>query len=66
VVDPMQATYINPDLTVTVHRLPVGEWVAVDAVTRFEDLGIGTAEADLYDEQGRLGRAVQTLLLDPV
>lgn len=33
VVDPVQATYINPDLTVTVHRLPVGEWVAVDAVT---------------------------------
>ncbi|MEO6987109.1 MAG: thioesterase family protein [Aquihabitans sp.] len=66
IIDPLQATYINPDLTVTIHRLPVGEWVAIDAVTRFEDQGIGTAEADLYDEQGRLGHAVQTLLLDPV
>lgn len=66
IIDPAKATYINPDLTVTVHRLPVGEWVAIDAVTRFEDQGVGTAEADLYDEQGRLGRAVQTLLLDPV
>ncbi len=66
IVDPSRATFINPDLTVTVHRLPVGEWVAVDAVTRFDEQGIGTAEADLYDERGRLGRAVQTLLLDPV
>lgn len=66
IIDPAKATYINPDLTVTVHRLPVGEWVAIDAVTRFDGQGIGTAEADLYDEQGRLGRAVQTLLLDPV
>ena len=66
VVDLSEATFINPDLTVTVHRLPVGEWVAVDAVTRFTDEGIGTAEADLYDERGRLGRAVQTLLFEPV
>lgn len=66
VVDPSKTTFINPDLTVALHRLPVGEWVAVDAVTRVEDQGVGTAEADLFDEQGRLGRAVQTLLFEPV
>lgn len=57
-------TFINPDLTVTVHRLPVGEWVALDAVTRLDPSGVGTAEADLFDESGRIGRCVQTLLVE--
>lgn len=56
--------FINPDLTVTLHRLPVGEHVAVDAVTRIDADGVGTAEADLYDAGGRIGRAVQTLLVE--
>lgn len=56
--------FINPDLTVTLHRLPVGDDVAVDAVTRVDPDGTGTAEADLYDTHGRIGRAVQTLLID--
>ncbi len=58
-------SYINPDLTVTLHRLPIGEWIAVQAVTRLESSGVGTAEADLFDEQGRIGRCVQTLLVQP-
>ncbi|MBS1848859.1 MAG: thioesterase family protein [Actinobacteria bacterium] len=56
--------FINPDLTITLHRLPVGEQVMVDAVTRIGDGGTGTAEADLYDTAGRIGRAVQTLLIE--
>jgi len=65
VLSPLDWTFINPDLTVTLHRLPVGEQVAVEAVTRIDADGTGTAEADLYDEVGRLGRAVQTLLVEP-
>ncbi len=57
--------FINPDLTLTLHRLPVGEQIAVDAVTRVGPDGIGTAEAELYDTTGRIGRAVQTLLVEP-
>ncbi len=64
VLSPMEWTFINPDLTVTLHRMPVGEWVAIDAVTRLGDGGTGTAEADLFDERGRIGRAVQTLLFE--
>ena len=56
--------FINPDLTVTLHRLPVGEWVGLDAVTRVEADGVGTAEADLFDQHGRIGRCVQTLLIE--
>ncbi len=58
-------TFINPDLTVTLHRLPVGEHIAVDAATRLDPSGVGTAEADLFDELGRIGRAVQTLIVEP-
>lgn len=65
VLPPDRWTYINPDLTVTVHRLPVGEWVALSATTRIDESGVGTAEADLFDERGRLGRCVQTLLIEP-
>lgn len=57
-------TFINPDLTVTVHRLPVGEWVCLDAATRIDPSGTGTAEATLFDERGRLGRCVQTLVVE--
>lgn len=56
--------FINPDLTVSLHRLPVGEWVCLEAVTYVEPTGIGQAESVLWDERGRLGRAVQSLLLD--
>ena len=58
-------TFINPDLTVTLHRMPAGEWVAIEATSRLEPDGVGTAESNLYDEQGRLGRCVQTLLVEP-
>lgn len=57
-------TFINPDLTVYLHRLPASDWVGVDAVTWPEDRGIAVAEAALHDERGRIGRSVQSLLLD--
>jgi hypothetical protein len=59
-------TFINPDLTVYVYRLPIGEWVCLDAVTRVDASGIGIAESLLWDEQGPIGRAVQALLIERV
>jgi len=56
--------FINPDLTIHLSREPVGEWVALDAVTYPSDRGVGFAESALYDEQGRIGRSVQSLLFD--
>jgi len=55
---------INPDLTVTLHRLPVGQWVGLDSSTFPERTGFGVAESVLHDEQGRIGRAVQTVLIE--
>jgi hypothetical protein len=56
--------FINPDLTIALHRYPSAEWVCLEAVTFVEPTGIGAAESALWDERGRLGRAIQSLLLD--
>lgn len=56
--------FINPDLTIHLHRLPVGEWVCLDAVTWMEGHGIALAESRLWDERGPLGRSLQSLLVD--
>lgn len=56
--------YINPDLTVHLARPPVGEWIAVRATTFPGPAGAGIAESALYDSRGRIGRSVQSLLLD--
>jgi hypothetical protein len=56
--------FINPDLTVYVHRLPVGEWVCLDAVTHVQTNGVGVAESTLYDEHGEIGRALQSLIVE--
>jgi hypothetical protein len=56
--------FINVDLSVHLHREPVGEWVCLDAITIPERTGIGIADTALYDEGGPIGRADQTLLVD--
>jgi Thioesterase-like superfamily len=55
--------FINPDLTLYVDREPVGEWICLDARTTIASDGIGTAESVLYDQRGRLGRAIQALVV---
>jgi hypothetical protein len=56
--------FINPDLTVALHRLPAGEWVCLEAETTVEPHGIGQAVSRLWDEDGRLGWALQSLILE--
>jgi len=55
--------FINVDLSVHLERMPVGEWVCLDAVTLPQPNGIGVADTLLLDERGRIGRALQTLLV---
>jgi hypothetical protein len=63
VLDWRRFVFINVDLTVQLERLPEGEWVGLDAVTLPQPTGVGTAEAVLHDGRGRVGRALQTLLV---
>ncbi len=55
--------FINVDLSVHLERLPEGEWVGLDAVTRPQPDGTGTSDTVLHDLSGRIGRAQQTLLV---
>jgi hypothetical protein len=59
------ATFINADLTLSMHRPPVGEWVCLEARTRYGSPGLASAESAVWDEQGRIGRAVQHLVVQP-
>jgi hypothetical protein len=62
-VDFRRFMFVNVDLTVQLERMPEGEWICVDAVTLPQERGNATAESVLGDERGRLGRALQTLLV---
>jgi hypothetical protein len=55
--------FINADLNVAFRRPPRGEWVCLDATTWAEPDGVGLTDTALYDEQGLIGRATQSLLL---
>ena len=61
---PPEWLFINPDLTVHLLRQPEGEWICLAARTLTSGTGVGLAESALYDQRGRVGRAVQSLLLD--
>ena len=57
-------TFVNPDLTVYLHRPPVGEWVALAATTTGGGNGVALATSELFDEHGPIGRGAQSLLID--
>ena len=56
--------FVNPDLSVFLHRLPVDEWVGLDAVTHLGREGTAVAESLLFDRDGSFGRSVQTLIVE--
>lgn len=62
-LDPARHTFINPDLTVYLHRPPLGEWVCLQAQTLAHNEGVGLADTRLYDEQGPIGRSDQSLII---
>lgn len=55
--------FMNTELTVHLHRQPVGECFCLDAQTLSGGSGLGLAETALWDVGGRLGRAAQSLLI---
>ncbi len=65
VLDFAHWTFINGDLSLSLAREPVGEWILLDAETWAGPDSIGIAAARLADRQGYFGRAVQSLLFEP-
>jgi hypothetical protein len=64
-LDPREWWFINTDLTVHLHREPVGEWIGLDAMTTVGPHGVGTATSELHDLTGRLATGAQALLVRP-
>ena len=58
-------TFINGDLTISLARLPVGDWILLDAQSWLGDHGAGIAFAKLGDSRGYFGRAIQSLVIEP-
>ena len=64
VLEPAHHTFVNADLTVSVHRLPEGEWVCLEAATVAEAHGVGLTRARLWDQRGAVGVSLQTCLAE--
>jgi hypothetical protein len=65
VLDYEHYTFVNSDLNINLLRRPTGEWVCLDARTHLGTNGCGLAESALYDAQGLIGRATQSLAIRP-
>lgn len=61
VLDYERYTFVNSDLTINLLRPPVGEWICLDARTAWGPHGGGLAQSALYDAQGLVGHATQSL-----
>lgn len=57
-------SFINPDLTLYLERLPEGAWVGLEATTHLGPAGTAVAESVVLDARGRVGRSVQALLVE--
>ena len=57
--------FINPELTVHLHREAAGEWICLDARTVISAGGAGLATSVLSDLDGPVGTGAQSLLIAP-
>jgi hypothetical protein len=57
-------TFLNADLTLSMAREPVGEWILLDAESWIGPEGAGLAVARLADVNGYFGRCVQSLVIE--
>lgn len=63
VIDGREWMYVNPDLTLHLHREVEGEWLGMRSVAHQHDTGVGFADTELFDRAGPIGRVAQTQLI---
>lgn len=56
-------TFVNPDMTVYISRLPASEWIALSARSVPEPNGVGLVQSQLFDADGEIGRSAQSLVI---
>jgi hypothetical protein len=57
--------FINPELTVHLHREAVGDWICLNATTTISPGGVGLSTSVLSDLDGPIGVGAQSLLVSP-
>jgi hypothetical protein len=57
--------YINGDLTAAFSRLPVDDWIAIQADSHWASSGISVGTATLFDSQGAFGSGMVTAVANP-
>ena len=65
VLDFKEWTFINGDLTLSLAREPVGDWILLDGESWIGPDGAGLAMSRLADQRGYFGRAIQSLVIEP-
>lgn len=53
---------LNADLTMSLHRLPVGEWIRIESAVHANAGGWGTSVGTLADLQGAFGHVTKSVL----
>ncbi|KQR98591.1 hypothetical protein ASG12_09190 [Williamsia sp. Leaf354] len=62
-LSPSEWTWMNTDTTIHLRRAPTGDWTGIDAAMVGGAHGFGYTAADLFDDDGSLGRSSQTILI---
>jgi acyl-CoA thioesterase len=57
--------YVNADITLYLHRMPVGEWVGYEVASHQSADGIAVGDCTLYDEQGPIGKSSVCAVANP-
>ncbi len=50
--------FVNADVTLYLHREPIGEWIGMSIIGRGSADGVGVANAAIYDETGPVGHSL--------
>ncbi len=64
-LDGREWLYVNPDVNLSLHRLPVREWLGMRSLAHQHPAGIGYADSLIFDEIGPIGRVGQSQILEP-
>ncbi len=57
--------YINGDLTVALSRLPIGDYIGVQANSHWTSAGVAVGDATLFDDIGPFGIGMVTAIANP-
>jgi hypothetical protein len=65
-LDGREWLYVNPDVNLSLHRCPEGEWLGMRSIAHQHRTGIGYADSELFDETGPVGRVGQSQIVEPI